>query len=108
MSIHDPRPQHRRLIAAAGAALAITVAVAAPAFAAHTVRVGREEAPQATIRNFLAAAVVDRDGTDACSYLRPRARISFEGHSAASPDCADFFGGAHLTLGGLTVQSTRT
>ena len=86
-------------------AVAGVIAIAAPATAAHTIRATRQDTPQATVRDFLAAAVVDQNGNAAAGYLSPRARISYEGHSPADPDDEQFFAGAHLSLGGLNVQS---
>jgi hypothetical protein len=109
--------QQRRLLAASAAALVavglaarldvsfVGRALAAPVTAAHTIRADRQDTPQATVRDFLAAAVVDRDGDAAAAYLSPRARLSYQGHSTAGPDDAQFFADAHLTLGGLNVQS---
>ena len=49
--------------------------------------------------------MVDRDGNAAAQYLSPRARVGYEGHSSADPDDVQFFAAAHLSLGGLDVQS---
>ncbi len=84
---------------------AAATAVAAPVAAAHTIRADRRDTPQATVHDFLSAAVVDRNGNAAAAYLSPRARISYEGHSPTNPDDEQFFAGAHLTLGGLDVES---
>jgi hypothetical protein len=111
MSLSERR---RRLLAASAAALVavgLTVghdagrALALPVSAVHRISADRQDTPQATVRDFLAAAVVDRDGNAAAAYLSPLARLSYERHSTARPDDAQFFANAHLTLGGLAVQS---
>ena len=86
-------------------AAAALLAVAAPMAAAHAIRSDRQETPQLTVRDFLAAAVVDHDGLHAAQYLSPLARISYEGHSPIDPTDAQFFARAHLSLGGLNIQS---
>ena len=62
--------------------------------------------PAATVRGFLAAAVVDDNGEAACTYLTAQARVDFEGHGLTGPrSCQSFFGGATLRLGDSTVTS---
>jgi hypothetical protein len=105
---HDPARHRRRRPLAVPATLlagAFAVAVVVPAFARQSVNTARQDTPQATVRDFLSAAVVDGDGNAACNYLSPRARESFERHSSATPNCETFFASAHLTLGGLAVHS---
>ena len=68
-------------------ALAFAVAVVARADQDHPL-----VSPQATVRSFLTDAVVDHDPVDACGYLTPRARKSFE----PGQDCASLFASAQL------------
>lgn len=84
--------------------VAMAFAVAAPAVAAHNTRLSRQHTPEATVRDFLTSAVVNNDGFTACRYLTSRARLSFE-DNGTDQSCASFFGDAHLTLGGLPVQT---
>ncbi|HWK30399.1 MAG TPA: hypothetical protein VNS09_27785 [Solirubrobacter sp.] len=94
-----------------GPGLALTalfaLAIAAPANAIRWAQPSRVTTPQATVRSFLMAAVVDQDGISACKYLTPNARVSFEGHDLSGPTCQVFFSGAGLQLGGLDVSSIR-
>ena len=86
---------------------ALLVALVAPALARQSTELRRETSPQATVRDFLSAAVVEHNGIAASGYITPRARASFEAHSAAAPDAASFFATARLTLAGLHVQSNH-
>jgi hypothetical protein len=103
------RPPSRRALKLQATALAAAFlfAIAAPAFARHAENVSHQATPQATVRDFLNAAVVDNDGVTACRYLTPRARLSFEHHAPYQRSCESYFGSADLTLGGLHVQSRR-
>jgi hypothetical protein len=74
----------RRLLAAGVAAvLAVAFALTARAVLADPL----PDTPQATVRDFLSAALVEQNPTAACGYLTPRARKSFE----PGQDCATFF-----------------
>lgn len=80
-------------------------AVVTPTLAERSVRSSLSGTPQATVRSFLTAAVVDNDGFSASRYLSSRARLSFEDRSSTDPTADSFFGATGLTLGGLAVQS---
>ncbi|WP_028062432.1 hypothetical protein [Solirubrobacter soli] len=76
-------------LAGAGVAVALAFAVAV---VAHADQRGPLSTPQGTVRSFLTDAVVDHDPVDACGYLTPRARKSFE----PGQDCASLFASARL------------
>lgn len=102
-----PEPHGRRHLRATTllVAGALLFAVVTPTLAARSVRSSLFLTPQATVRSFLTAAVVDHDGFSASRYLSPRARLSFEDRSSTGPTADSFFSASHLTLGGLAVQS---
>jgi hypothetical protein len=86
------------------AAFALTIgsAVNAVVSTSHS-----QATPQATVRDFLAAAEVDGDGVTANRYLTAHARASF--HAAVTaPSAQMFFTGDHLVLGGLPVDTNAS
>jgi hypothetical protein len=67
-----------------------------------------QRTPIATVRDFLAAAVVDDNGEAACTYLTAAARVDFEGSGLRGPATwQSYFGGATLRLGEYTVTSDQ-
>src|SRR5690349_2947804 len=63
------------------AAFFVTALVLVPLVVAtvvHQVRTRPLGTPQATVREFLDAAVVDRNGEQACDFLTVRGRLQFE------------------------------
>lgn len=87
-------------------AVALAVAIGGPVLAFGAARTQSQTTPEATVRDFLSAAVVDGDGSTACDYLTARARESFERH-LAGPTCTTYFGSARLALGGPSVNADR-
>lgn len=91
------------------AAFFVTALVLVPLVVAsvvHQVRTRPLGTPQATVREFLNAAAVDRNGEQACDFLTVRGRLQVE-RTPARPTCTTFFAASGLSLGGLDVQSNR-
>lgn len=61
--------------------------------------------PAATLRDFLVAAVEDRDGVAACRYLTRRAQLEIETAGAPNAGCAPTMALAHLSLPGGQQES---
>ena len=64
--------------------------------------------PTATVRQFLVAALVNRDGFQACSYLTPFEQGRVAGSDGAPLECSAAMNRARLQLGHLTLTTSRS
>jgi len=97
----DGRVERRRRLSALAAAAALA-ALLGPLLVPAIGR-GSLAPPATTVRDFLGAAVVDRDGVSACRYVAAAERARLDDRERDT--CERFFGGATLRLGRETIDA---